>query len=568
VYWDAGLTIPAPLPIRTQGGYPVNSGTPARLYVGSDYSIQVQDKNGSVAYTSLNNNGPLAGGSISSVNVTFLQAGSGAVERTAQSKMRETVSVKDFGALGDGIANDTVAIQAAIATGKNVYLPTGTYKITSALELTEGMTLYGDGIEKSILLAADGITAIRVKVSFVTIADIKVQCDRPATGTWVSVNAKGIYVKDGPDDVNSDPTAYIQYFYMRNVWVARFYESVEVNGAFAVDFKEVTTIQDNFGYTFNRSFASLFAFVGTTLSLHKCFARGNNNNFTSNVGSVGLRIFNYTNMSVIGCVSERYEQSAIFRGIQSGNIDDFYCEKTKFGLFFHTLTGMVYLRSVYYNNVGEQFATGGYTLRVLAGTLVYSPGRFTFTDNSAQIDATGELLAIGRNVTTLTGAAASSYAEVSFSNIEMETLKAKKALAIGSTTSRSSFGISGLVNVDRTFTAKITVGSPAQSDWRQLCLRLITVSGSNDASSFTTYQEKVLTFSFISSTNTINSIGDIDVSLPGAANVSLNAQAISAGEITITLNAVAKTTGATWTTQLIAEAMCTLNISPLTLTAI
>jgi len=56
VYWDAGLTIPAPLPIRTRGGYPVNSGTPARLYVGDNYSIQVQDKNGSVVYTALNSN--------------------------------------------------------------------------------------------------------------------------------------------------------------------------------------------------------------------------------------------------------------------------------------------------------------------------------------------------------------------------------------------------------------------------------------------------------------------------------------------------------------------------------
>ena len=56
VYWDAGLTIPAPLPIRTRGGFPVNSGTPANLYVGSDYSIQVQDKNGSVIYTSLSAN--------------------------------------------------------------------------------------------------------------------------------------------------------------------------------------------------------------------------------------------------------------------------------------------------------------------------------------------------------------------------------------------------------------------------------------------------------------------------------------------------------------------------------
>jgi hypothetical protein len=56
VYWDAAQTIPAALPIRTRGGYPVNSGTPARLFVGSDYSIQVQNKNGSVIYTSLLDN--------------------------------------------------------------------------------------------------------------------------------------------------------------------------------------------------------------------------------------------------------------------------------------------------------------------------------------------------------------------------------------------------------------------------------------------------------------------------------------------------------------------------------
>jgi len=55
-YWDSNLTISAVQPIRTSGGYPVYQGTPARFYVASDYSIQVQDKNGSVVYTSLNNN--------------------------------------------------------------------------------------------------------------------------------------------------------------------------------------------------------------------------------------------------------------------------------------------------------------------------------------------------------------------------------------------------------------------------------------------------------------------------------------------------------------------------------
>lgn len=55
-YWDAALTIPAVQPIRTLAGYPSNSGTPGRFYVGSDYSIRVMNKNGSTIYTSLNGN--------------------------------------------------------------------------------------------------------------------------------------------------------------------------------------------------------------------------------------------------------------------------------------------------------------------------------------------------------------------------------------------------------------------------------------------------------------------------------------------------------------------------------
>lgn len=56
VFWNSGLTITAAQPIRTSGGYPVYQGTPARFYVGTDYSIQVKDKKGSVVYTSLSGN--------------------------------------------------------------------------------------------------------------------------------------------------------------------------------------------------------------------------------------------------------------------------------------------------------------------------------------------------------------------------------------------------------------------------------------------------------------------------------------------------------------------------------
>jgi hypothetical protein len=62
-FFNAALTIAAVQPIRTSGGYAVYLGTPARIYVASDYSIQVQDKNGTVVYTSLNDNA-FGGGSV------------------------------------------------------------------------------------------------------------------------------------------------------------------------------------------------------------------------------------------------------------------------------------------------------------------------------------------------------------------------------------------------------------------------------------------------------------------------------------------------------------------------
>jgi hypothetical protein len=140
VYWDAALSVPAALPVRTRGGYPMRSGTPARLYVNSDYSLLVQNKNGSTVYSALTATERLSGVvvEVDATDVTFIQAGTGAVTRTAQAKMRETVSVLDFGAVGDGVADDTAAIQAAI----NALVPyqalnvTGNFKITSGLNIT------------------------------------------------------------------------------------------------------------------------------------------------------------------------------------------------------------------------------------------------------------------------------------------------------------------------------------------------------------------------------------------------------------------------------------------------
>jgi hypothetical protein len=65
----------------------------------------------------------------------YLPPGSGAVTRTIQAKVQETISVKDFGAVGDGVADDTAAIQTAInsAANKAIFFPAGTYRTTGPL---------------------------------------------------------------------------------------------------------------------------------------------------------------------------------------------------------------------------------------------------------------------------------------------------------------------------------------------------------------------------------------------------------------------------------------------------
>jgi len=89
-------------------------------------------------------------GAVDASQVTYDPPFTGSVATNVEAKLAQTVSVKDFGAVGDGTTDDTAAIQAAInsqpSTGGCVYFPIGKYLITSAITWAgkNALKLYGD----------------------------------------------------------------------------------------------------------------------------------------------------------------------------------------------------------------------------------------------------------------------------------------------------------------------------------------------------------------------------------------------------------------------------------------
>lgn len=80
--------------------------------------------------------------------VGYIAAGAGAVSRSTQDKMRESVSVMDFGAKGDGATDDTAAFLSAAtslgAGGGTVYIPAqGKFLIDSNLTVPANVTFKG-----------------------------------------------------------------------------------------------------------------------------------------------------------------------------------------------------------------------------------------------------------------------------------------------------------------------------------------------------------------------------------------------------------------------------------------
>lgn len=153
-----------------------------------------------------------------------------------------SISVKTFGAVGDGVANDTAAFQAAIASGSHIYVPDGTYRLTSPLTRPNGnIRLTGDGTGSTLLVFedCDGIVI-----------------QHPASGTWPMSIVRDLSLRTSTDGTHTAISFSGSSF--------SYTRQLEVRG---VDFRGI-----NAGACWN---TGVFCSRGESVEISSCFFIGN-----------------------------------------------------------------------------------------------------------------------------------------------------------------------------------------------------------------------------------------------------------------------------------------------------
>lgn len=79
---------------------------------------------------------------------------------TQLGKLSKLPSVKDYGAVGNGVADDTQAIKQALAAVDCAIFPPGTYKISSSINLANNQDIFGFGPKASKIITTGNFDAI------------------------------------------------------------------------------------------------------------------------------------------------------------------------------------------------------------------------------------------------------------------------------------------------------------------------------------------------------------------------------------------------------------------------
>ena len=142
----------------------------------------------------------VASGTIYATDINYNEGATGAVTRTLESKLQESVSVLDFGADPTGTSDSTTAIQAALNTGRSVYFPNGTY-LTSTVNLLSNIKVYGES-KGSVILTPNGSIPSNILLGFGAVSNTEL-CNITISDCFAS------YPSLAPISLSSSSSIYI-----------------------------------------------------------------------------------------------------------------------------------------------------------------------------------------------------------------------------------------------------------------------------------------------------------------------------------------------------------------------
>jgi len=207
--YDAGTTAPRPTYTDYGGGTPnanpviLDSRGEANVWLDSAlYKLKLTSATDVEIWTVDNVGGAATlaqlAASGGSALVGFIQAGTGAVTRTVQAKLREVASVLDFGAVGDGVTDDTTAIQNAINAAERVYFPVpASAYLVSSINIPANRTLDTENVSVKFQQKTGqpvGTRVLKVMGPNVTIGDMTIQGN---IATDTDEQSHGIIVNSG-----------------------------------------------------------------------------------------------------------------------------------------------------------------------------------------------------------------------------------------------------------------------------------------------------------------------------------------------------------------------------------
>lgn len=149
--------------------------------------------------------------------------------RVVTGLLGQSLDVRAFGAVGDGVTDDTAAIQAALTAGAGnaVFLPAGTYLITDTLSIPANTKLFGVGPQRSVIERGFNGTMITIALADAEVSDLALDGAAPA------FTGKGIVVGGG--------TASLRPVF-RNLWTISMGAVTDTHLEFGADAGQLAVV--------------------------------------------------------------------------------------------------------------------------------------------------------------------------------------------------------------------------------------------------------------------------------------------------------------------------------------